>query len=127
MVLNMGIYGLAWAQSIIAVVEVFILFVIMSIRIPQLFDNSFIHAVARMVSATGFMSIVTYITVSIFALSADDQSFMTTFPKFSMIVIISLASYLGICQLLKLPEADLVVQRVKQLIFDPFSAKESRK
>ncbi|MEO5499589.1 MAG: murein biosynthesis integral membrane protein MurJ [Candidatus Saccharimonadales bacterium] len=125
-VLDMGIYGLAWAQSIVAAVEVFILFAIMSIKLPQLFDNSFLHAVGRMVSATGFMSIVTYFTVSVFALSAQDQSFMTTFPKFSMIVVISLGSYLGICQLFKLPEADLVINRVKQLVFDPYRTKEPR-
>ncbi len=127
MVLDMGIYGLAWAQSIIAVVEVFILFAIMSIRIPQLFDVSFIKAVTNMIAATALMSIVTYITVTIFALSATDQSFMTTFPKFSIIVGISLAAYLGICQLLKLPEADLVIMRAKQLIFEPLSSKVSRK
>lgn len=118
--INMGIYGLAWAQSIVAAVEVFILFAIMSSRIPQLFDAVFWHAIARMVSATGFMALVTYFMVSAFALSANDQSFMSTFPKFSLIVIVSLVAYMALCQLMKLSEADTVIQRVKQLVFDPY-------
>jgi putative peptidoglycan lipid II flippase len=121
--INMGIYGLAWAQSIVAGVEVMILFTIMSFRIPQLFDAVFVHAIARMVSATGFMALVTYITVKVFALTVQDQSFMTTFPKFSMIVIISLAAYVAICQFMRISEATLVTARIKQFVFDPYRGK----
>ena len=39
MVLDMGAYGLAWAQSIVAVVEVTILFTVMSKRMPRLFNK----------------------------------------------------------------------------------------
>jgi len=123
MVLDMDIYGLAWAQSIVAAVEVFILFAIMSLRIPQLFDAVFWHAVARMLSATGFTAVVTYLMVSMFALSADDQSFMSTFPKFSFIVVVSLGAYLMLCQLMKLSESDMVIKRVRRLIFDPYRGK----
>jgi len=121
--INMGIYGLAWAQSIVAAIEVMILFTIMSFRIPQLFDAVFVHAIARMVSATGFMALVTYITVKVFALTVQDQSFMTTFPKFSMIVIISLAAYVAICQFMRISEATLVTARIKQFVFDPYRGK----
>jgi len=125
MVLDMDIYGLAWAQSIVAAVEVFILFVIMSMRIPKLFDAVFLHAVARMLSATGFTAVVAYFMVNSFALSAEDQSFMSTFPKFSLIVIVSLGAYLLLCQLMKLDESDMVIKRTKRLIFDPYRGKES--
>ncbi|HAC56139.1 TPA: murein biosynthesis integral membrane protein MurJ [Candidatus Saccharibacteria bacterium] len=125
MVLDMDIYGLAWAQSIVAAVEVFILFVIMSMRIPKLFDAVFLHAVARMLSATGFTAVVAYFMVNTFALSAEDQSFMSTFPKFSLIVIVSLGAYLLLCQLMKLDESDMVIKRTKRLIFDPYRGKES--
>lgn len=125
--LNMGIYGLAWAQSIVAAVEVAILFTIMSSRIPQLFDAVFVHAVARMVSATGFMALVTYASVSLFALTKADQSFTTTFPKFSIIVIVSFAAYVAICRLMKITEASLVVDRLNQFIFDPYRGKGSGK
>ena len=123
---GMGIYGLAWAQSIVAAVEVIILFTVMSSRIPQLFDAVFFHGVARMLSATGFMAVVTYVSVKIFALSATDQSFMTTFPKFSLIVIISLVAYVAICRLMKLEEAHRVIERVQRIVFNQYRSKDTR-
>lgn len=111
---GMGIYGLAWAQSIVATIEVFILFVIMSYRIPKLFDAVFLHAVARMLSATGFMAIITYLSVQVFTFNATDQSFMATFPKFGVIALISAAAYVLFCRLMKLEEAGLVTNWLKQ-------------
>lgn len=115
--LDMGAYGLAWAQSIVAAIEVFILFTIMARRIKNLFDVVFIHAVARMVSATGFMAIISYLSVLTFQLSSNDQSFLATFPKFTMIVAISLSSYVVFCRLLALEEARPVIATAKRLLF----------
>lgn len=117
MSLDMGPYGLAWAQSIVAAVEVFILFFVMSRRIKGLFDVRFLHAVAKMASATGFMAILTYASVQVFQLAADDQSFLATFPKFAIIVTISAASYLYFSHLLKLGEARPVLDRLQKLLF----------
>ncbi len=115
--LRMGIYGLAWAQSIVAIVEVIILFAIMTYRIPNLFDAPFIGAVGRMVSSTGFMAIVTYVSVQVLALSANDVSFMSSFPKFVVIVLASAVAYLGLCRIMKLDEADMVIGWLKKLVF----------
>lgn len=117
MQMDLGVYGLAWAQVIVAIIEVIILFVIMSMRIPQLFDIVFVHAVARMVSATGLMSIATYISVKIFELTAESQSFWTTFPRFFIISIISLGVYLYVSKLFKLPEVDPILRRLSRLTF----------
>ena len=111
---SMGIYGLAVAQSIVAALEVIILFAIMSVRIPKLFDMAFARAVGAMVFATGVMSIVTYVSIQVFAFSIDDQSFMSIFPKFATIVAISLAAYVGICRTVRLHEATMVVSWLKQ-------------
>lgn len=127
MTIDMGIYGLAWAQSIVAAVEVMILFAIMTARIPQLFNAVFLHAVARMLSATGFMAIVTYIMVKIFALTVEDQSFMTTFPKFAVIVTVSLIVYVAICRLMQLAEASLVTARLRKLAFDTYRLQGAEK
>jgi putative peptidoglycan lipid II flippase len=127
MSLDMGIYGLAWAQSIVAAVEVFILFAIMTIRIPQLFDTGFLHAIARMASATGMMAIVTYVMVKVFALGVEDQSFMTTFPKFAIIVAVSLAAYVAVCRLMRLGEATLVTARLRKLAFDTYRLQGTQK
>ncbi len=115
--LNMGAYGLAWAQSIVAAVEVAVLFIVMARRIKGLFDKVFIHAVARMASATGFMSVITYISVLMLQLSSSDQSFLATFPKFALIVFISAASYIFFSRRLKLSEADPVLAAVEKLLF----------
>lgn len=115
--LQMGAYGLAWAQSIMAFVEVMILFFIMSHRIKGLFDLDFVHAVTRMAGATVFMGIITYITVQFFQLGANDQSFLSTFPKFTAIVIVSTVAYVWFSKMLKLNEANPIIDRVKLLLF----------
>ena len=117
MVLDFGAYGLAWAQSLVAMIEVAVLFVVMAHRIPKLFDAVFVHAVARMASATGFMAIVSYVSVQLFQLQSEDQSFLATFPKFCVIVAISLSAYIFFSRLLKLSEAEPITARARALFF----------
>jgi putative peptidoglycan lipid II flippase len=114
---GMGVYGLAWAAVIVSVVEVSILFYIMSRRINGLFDAPFIHAIGRMASAAGFMTVVTYALVSALPLSALDQSFFSSFPKFFIISLVSLATYLLFCYLLKLEEVRPIINRMKKILF----------
>ena len=118
--LNMGIYGLAWAASIVAVVQVITLLFVMSRQIKGLFDFPFVHAVGRMLSATGLMAIITYVSVMILPLNATDQSFLASFPKFSAIVVFSLVSYVLICWLFKLEETKPIIVQTKKLLFDGF-------
>lgn len=117
MSLNMGAYGLAWAQSLVSMVEVMILFAVMSRRIGGLFDIPFMRAIWRMASATGFMAVISYIAVQLFQLGVNDQSFLATFPKFILIVLISMAAYILFSKLLHLPEVDPVLARLKKLFF----------
>ena len=116
-VLDTGAYGLAWAQTIVAFLEVVVLFTIMSIRIKGLFDAKFIHAITRMTVATIFMGVITYISVLLFQFNANDQSFLTTFPKFFIIVAISLSVYILFSRILKLYEASLVTKRIQAILF----------
>ncbi|HRN96888.1 MAG TPA: murein biosynthesis integral membrane protein MurJ [Candidatus Saccharibacteria bacterium] len=115
--LGLGPYGLAWATAIVAIIEVGILFRVMSMRIKGLFDKVFVHAVARMASATGFMTVVTYLTVSFLPLSATDQSFLASFPKFVIIVLISVTAYIVLCWLMKLEEVNPIISRLKKILF----------
>lgn len=115
--LDMGAYGLAWAQSIVAALEVTILFAVMAKRIPGLFDAVFVHAIARMASITGFMALVTYTTVQLFQLQSADQSFLATFPKFITIVLLSFAAYVYMSRMVKLSEAEPVISKVTSLLF----------
>ncbi|MEI7539308.1 MAG: murein biosynthesis integral membrane protein MurJ [Candidatus Saccharibacteria bacterium] len=118
--LNMGTYGLALATSIVSIVEVGILFTIMSRRINGLFDKVFVHAIARMASAAGFMAIITYICITFLPLSAIDQGFFASFPKFLIVVLISALSYILFSRLLRLQEVYPIIARAKKLLFGRF-------
>lgn len=115
--LGLGPYGLAWATAIVSIIEVGILFKVMSKRIKGLFDKVFLHAVARMASATGFMTVITYLTVSFLPLSATDQSFLASFPKFVVIVLVSVTAYIILCWLMKLEEVNPIISRIKKILF----------
>lgn len=117
MYLDMGPYGLAWAQSIVATVEVLILFVIMNRRIKGLFDMPLMKAIGKMAFATFIMSIFSYTSVLLFQLQQTDQSFLATFPKFVIIVLISASVYIFISKLAGLNEVDPVLRQLKRVLF----------
>jgi putative peptidoglycan lipid II flippase len=117
MKLGLGPHGIAWAASIAAAIEVIVLFVIMSRRIPGLFDKVFIHAIARMASATGFMAVVTYAAVRTLPLLADGRGIATTAPRFILITAISLVAYVFFSWLLRLREVDPILNRTKKILF----------
>lgn len=112
-----GVFGLAWAQSIVAVVEVAILFVILQYKTPGIFNRSFAAAIGRMVLASSAMGVVTYVTLQFLQLQNKDVSFFATFPKFVVISGISFAAYVLICKRLKLEESEPVVAKVMALLF----------
>ena len=115
--LGMGAFGLALAQSIMAAVEVFILFSIMSIRFPGVLNKAFWSGAWRMASATGFMAIVSYCMVLLFPLqSGDDSSFYFTFPKFVLIVAVSISVYIFISRALRLHEVEPIIKSLRRLI-----------
>ena len=117
MTLGMKAYGLAWAQSIVAVVEVAILFVVLSTKMPGIFTRGFWRAVTRMTIAGAGMGMITYLTVLIFPLQSGDQSFFSTFPKFTLISLISFAAYLGLSKILKVREANPVIDKINKILF----------
>lgn len=115
--LKFGLYGLAWAASITAVVEVVILFIVMSHRIQGLFNRSFFSAVIRMAAATGLMAVVTYVSVQLFQLQSSDQNLASTLPKFAVITMISLVSYAGLSKLFRLSEVMPLIERARRILF----------
>lgn len=114
---GLGLIGLAMAQSIVAFVEVAILFSIMQHRIKGLFDMSFVRGVTRMLKAAIITFVITYIAVQIFPLGFNDKSFFVVFPKFLGIFIISAIAYLASSWYFKLKEADPIIERIVKLIF----------
>jgi len=114
---DLGVFGLAAAQSIVAFVEVLTLFSVMQRRIKNVFNAKFVHGILRMISATGLMFVVTYIMIKIFNLTAFGESLFALLPPFVLIVGVSLASYLLFSRLLGIEEAKPVLQRIKKLVF----------
>lgn len=114
---EIGVYGLAYAQSIVAVFEVVVLFAIMNHRLKGLINAALLHAIWRMAIATFITSIVCYVMVQFFQLQGEDASFLSTFPKFTLIVAVSAVAYLLSSRLLHLKEADPIIHKIDQLLF----------
>ena len=118
--LNLGVYGLAVASSIVSVVQVAILLFIMSRQIKGLFDIAFVHAIARMLAVTGIMAIITYVCVLLLPLTTNDQSLASSVPKFLAIVAVSGVAYATFSRLLKLEEINPILERLKNIVFGKF-------
>lgn len=112
-----GPYGLAWAQSIVAVVEVAILFAVLQRKTPGIFNKHFRIAVGKMLIASAIMAVVTYVTLQFLQLRADDQGLLATLPKFVVITVVSFIVYVIVSKKLKLDEAEPVVARVSAIVF----------
>ena len=117
MVLKMGAYGLAWAQSTVAVLEVVVLLAVMNRQMPKLFDMTFVRAIFKMIIAGTITGVVCYIAVLIMPFRYHDDSFFSAFPKFVIISLVSFGSYAAVSKWLKLPEIDPILARLKKVLF----------
>jgi len=117
MVLKMGAYGLAWAQSTVAVIEVVILFVVLEKRIPHLFDALFVVAILRMIMASTVAGIVCYLMLQVLPFRESDSSFFSAFPKFMIIAGVSFLAYGVMSRMLKLPEVEPIIKQVNKFLF----------
>ena len=117
MVLKMGAYGLAWAQSTVAVLEVVILLVVMNRQMPKMFDLIFMQAIFRMVIAGIVTGVVCYIGVLVLPFRYHDDSFFSAFPKFVVISMVSFGVYAAASKWLKLSEIDPVLTRLRKMLF----------
>ena len=117
MVLKMGAYGLAWAQSTVAVLEVVVLLAVMNRQMPKLFDMTFVRAIFKMIIAGTITGVVCYIAVLIMPFRYHDDSFFSAFPKFVIISLVSFGAYVAASKWLKLPEIDPILARLKKVLF----------
>ena len=117
MVLKMGAYGLAWAQSTVAVLEVVVLLAVMNRQMPKLFDMTFVRAIFKMILAGIVTGVVCYIGVLVLPFRYHDDSFFSAFPKFVIISMVSFGAYAAASKWLKLPEIDPILSRLKKVLF----------
>lgn len=115
--LGMGAFGLGYAQSIVAVIEVVMLLGIMNYRVRGLIDRDIMNAFGRMFIATVITSIVCYLMVVLFQLQGDDASIIATLPKFILIATVSLLTYLFASRFFNLHEAEPILRKLQNLLF----------
>lgn len=110
-----GIAGLAMAQSIVATVEVGILFCIMLYRDPKLFNRYFWGGVLKITSVTGFSVLTAFIMISLLPLSLGDRGFITLGFKLAAIVGVTFAVHVGVSWLFGLEEVNPVISKTRQI------------
>lgn len=115
--LELGAYGLAWAQVIWAALEVIALFVVMNWRLPKLFDYSLVLSIIKMILATIAMSVVTYSMVLLMNLRFVDQNILMVLPQLAVIGVVSVIVYLLLSWMFKLDEVMPIIDRFKKFVF----------
>jgi putative peptidoglycan lipid II flippase len=118
MVLKLGPQGLAYAGVIGAVIEVTALLSILHMQSRwSLLNARFWSGIARMLFATFIAGSVAYVMTKFFPLSATDNSFFDTFPKFLLISGTSVLTYLIAGYFLKIEEGKPIIRRFRNAIF----------
>jgi len=114
-----GVAGLAMAQSIVAAVEVVILFTIMLIRDTGLFNAVFWGGVLRIISVAGFSLLTAFVAVSFFPLGADDRGFITLGTKLLLIAGSTMTVHVLVSGLFGLEESRPIFTWLKRVILRP--------
>lgn len=117
-IVGLGPDGLGWAQSIGAVLEIFILLFLLQKKSRQnLLNKGFWTAFIRMLIATIVTSISTYILTKLLPLRATDNSVFVTIPKFFVISLASLGIYGAASFLLDLEEVQPFFEKLNKILF----------
>ncbi len=114
-----GIEGLAMAQSITAMVEVFILACIMLVRDHRLFDATFWSGVGRIMSVSGFTVVAGFIMISLYPLGLNDRGFFTLGGKLLLIAIVTLGVHVAVSALFSLEEVQPIFVRIRKILLKP--------
>jgi putative peptidoglycan lipid II flippase len=114
-----GVVGLALAQSIVAMVEVLILFVIMVVRDHKLLNMKFFGGLGRIVSVTGFSVVAGSIMAALLPLGVNDRGYTTLGTKVLAIAFVVLVVHICVSALFGLEEVRPIFRRLKQLVLKP--------
>lgn len=118
LVLGWGPEGLGWAQSIGALVEIFILLGILEVQSKgKLLNHEYWSSLFRMLFATLITGCVAYSMTKFMPLLSTDNSIFITFPKFIMIVAVSALAYLVAGYFLNIEEVKPIFAKIKKALF----------
>ena len=116
--LGWGVDGLGLAQSLGALVEIFILLFILQRRSRnKLLNRDFFKTTIRMVFATVVAGCVAFSLTKFIPLMATDSSLVNTVPKFLLICVASMIAYVVASYFLDLEEVKPIVNYVKKVLF----------
>lgn len=114
-----GVAGLALAQSIVAMVEVFILSSIMLKRDHRLFNAEFWGGVWRIISVTGFSVVAGFIMISLYPLGINDRGIVTLGSKLLFIASVTFLVHIAVSALFGLEEVRPIFARLRKLVLKP--------
>lgn len=112
-----GVAGLALAQSIVAAVEVTILFSVMVYRDRLLVSLEFLGSIFKILSVTGFSVLAAFATVTLYPLGINDRGFLTLGAKLTLLALVTFATHLGISAIFDLEEVRPFFKRLRKLIY----------
>jgi putative peptidoglycan lipid II flippase len=117
-VFHFGPEGLAYAQSIGAVVEVIILLSILQIKSSgKLLNREFWRGALRIAIASAIAGCIAYSMTKFLPLRATDNSIFIYAPKFLVIAVSALVSYVIAGYLIGIDETKPIIARVKKILF----------
>lgn len=117
---KMGMVGLAAAASVIAGLQVAVLMIILRKRLGSIGGKSIMKSLVRIGIAGLIMAVaVRYMITEVVPLYAGDLGFATIAPKFALISLVAVASYLIPCYVLQLREARKLVHRAADILLRP--------
>ncbi len=112
-----GVEGLGWAQSIGAMIEVIILLHILQKRShDQMLNRDFWQNTTRIVIAAAISGCVAYSCTKFFPFMATDDSIFMVFPKFCVITLGALISYIIAGYFLGIEQVRPIIKKLKKLL-----------
>lgn len=110
-----NVEGLALAQSTVAAIEAIILVTIMIIKDHKAFNRNFIAGLLRIISVTGFTSLVAYLMISTLPLQIKDRGIFTLGSKFGLIAGVSLLVHFFVSYIFGLDEVRPVAKKISRM------------
>ncbi len=112
-----GVDGLGWAQSIGTTLEVIILLSLLQKRSNgKLLDKNFWHNSLRILAATFITGCVAYSLTKFFPFMSTDDSIFMVFPKFVVIGIGSLCTYILAGYFLNVEQVKPIIEKLRRAL-----------
>lgn len=122
---KVGAIGIAWAQVFWALAEVICLIALMLRRVPELFRGDIWRQIGKMALASLLMGIVTYALVSTINLRFENQNMLMVLIPLCFIGLVSVAVYLALSKLFRLPEVEPILAKLNSIMTGSFMVRRT--